>query len=94
MERGSAVEAATGLDTSFTGGEECTAPRSAERHGSEALLAGPGLHGDHHGAGLERLNDGRITHDPGEHISWTNRPPVSLPMDTDADHRIVTTADP
>ena len=39
-------------------------------------------------------NGGRITHDPGERISWTNRPPVSLPMDTDADHRIVTEADP
>lgn len=39
-------------------------------------------------------NNGRITHDPGERISWTNRPPVSLPMDTDSEHRIVTTADP
>lgn len=27
-------------------------------------------------------NGGRITHDPGERISWTNRPPVSLVMDT------------
>lgn len=39
-------------------------------------------------------NGGRVTHDPGERISWTNRPPVSLPMDTDAEHRIVTAADP
>lgn len=39
-------------------------------------------------------NNGRVTHDPGERISWTNRPPVSLPMDTDAEHRIVTAADP
>ncbi len=39
-------------------------------------------------------NGGRITHDPGERISWTNRPPVSLWMDTDKDHNIVTEADP
>ncbi len=34
-------------------------------------------------------NDGRDTHDPRERISWTNRPPVSVPMDTDVDHNIV-----
>ncbi len=34
------------------------------------------------------------THDPGERISWTNRPPVSLRMDTDPDHQIVTETDP
>jgi len=28
-------------------------------------------------------NDGKITHDPGERISWTNRPPISRVMDTD-----------
>ena len=39
-------------------------------------------------------NGGRITHDPGERISWTNRPPVSLPLDTDINHVIVTEADP
>lgn len=39
-------------------------------------------------------NDGRITHDPGERISWTNRPPVSLRMDTDEDHAIVKETDP
>ena len=39
-------------------------------------------------------NDGRITHDPGERISWTNRPPVSLVMDTDINHAIVTATDP
>ena len=38
-------------------------------------------------------NRGRITHDPGERISWTNRPPVSRLMDTDADHVIVTSLD-
>lgn len=39
-------------------------------------------------------NGGKITHDPGERISWSNRPPVSLVMDTDIQHRIVTEADP
>lgn len=39
-------------------------------------------------------NEGRVTHDPGERISWTNRPPVSLLMDTDADHKVVTETDP
>jgi hypothetical protein len=35
-----------------------------------------------------------VTHDPGERLSWTNRPPVSLRMDTDAQHRVVTEKDP
>jgi hypothetical protein len=39
-------------------------------------------------------NGGRITHDPGERISWTNRPVVSLAMDTDINHSIVTATDP
>ncbi len=39
-------------------------------------------------------NNGEVTHDPGERISWTNRPPVSLRMDTDAEHKIVTETDP
>ncbi|HVR75646.1 MAG TPA: multiheme c-type cytochrome [Planctomycetota bacterium] len=39
-------------------------------------------------------NGGRVTHDPGERISWTNRPPVSQVMDTDADHKVVTETDP
>jgi hypothetical protein len=39
-------------------------------------------------------NGGKVTHDPGERISWTNRPPVSLPMDTDAGNDVVTEADP
>jgi hydroxylamine dehydrogenase len=39
-------------------------------------------------------NSGKVTHDPGERISWTNRPPVSLVMDTDKDHRVVTETDP
>ncbi len=39
-------------------------------------------------------NGGRITHDPGERISWTNRPPVSVAMDTDVNHGIVSETDP
>lgn len=39
-------------------------------------------------------NGGKVTHDPGERISWTNRPPVSLVMDTDADHKVVTETNP
>ena len=39
-------------------------------------------------------NDGRVTHDPGERLSWTNRPPVSLVMDTDAEGHVVKETDP
>ncbi|RMH20559.1 MAG: hydroxylamine oxidoreductase [Acidobacteria bacterium] len=39
-------------------------------------------------------NGGKITHDPGERISWTNRPPVSLVMDTDLAGKVVKVADP
>lgn len=39
-------------------------------------------------------NGGKITHDPGERISWTNRPPVSVVMDTDINGKIVTATDP
>jgi hypothetical protein len=39
-------------------------------------------------------NNGKITHDPGERISWTNRPPISLVMDTDLQHGVVKEADP
>ncbi len=39
-------------------------------------------------------NGGKITHDPGERISWTNRPPVSLVMDTDLNGKIVKATDP
>ena len=39
-------------------------------------------------------NDGRIIHDPGLRISWTNRPPVSLVRDTDINGHIVTETDP
>lgn len=40
------------------------------------------------------INDPSITHDPGERIAWTNRPPISLVMDTDANHKVVTETDP
>jgi hypothetical protein len=39
-------------------------------------------------------NDEQVTHDPGQRISWSNRPPVSLLMDTDAHGKIVKEADP
>ncbi len=39
-------------------------------------------------------NGEKITHDPGERISWTNRPQVSLWMDTDKKGNIVTEPDP
>ncbi|MFQ5776562.1 MAG: multiheme c-type cytochrome [Terriglobia bacterium] len=39
-------------------------------------------------------NGGRVSHDPGERISWSNRPPVSLVMDTDINHNIVKETDP
>ena len=39
-------------------------------------------------------NDGTVTHDPGERISWTNRPPVSAVMDTDENGKVVKEADP
>jgi len=46
-----------------------------------------------HMAGHSR-NGGRVTHDPGERISWTNRPPVSLVMDTDAEGNVIKETDP
>ncbi|MEQ9411586.1 MAG: multiheme c-type cytochrome [Fuerstiella sp.] len=39
-------------------------------------------------------NGGRVTHDPGERISWTNRPPVSLLMDTDVEGNVIKETDP
>lgn len=38
-------------------------------------------------------NDGFITHDPGRRISWNNRPPVSIVMDT-IDGQVIKEADP
>jgi hypothetical protein len=34
-------------------------------------------------------NGRKVTHDAGERISWTNRPPVSLVMDTDANGEVI-----
>ncbi|NGX42325.1 MAG: Hydroxylamine oxidoreductase [Chlamydiae bacterium] len=39
-------------------------------------------------------NNRKITHDPGERISWTNRPPISIVEDTDAEGKLVTATDP
>jgi hypothetical protein len=39
-------------------------------------------------------NGAKVTHDPGERISWTNRPPVSLVMDTDGKGEVVKETDP
>ncbi len=39
-------------------------------------------------------NGGKITHDPGMRISWTNRPPISAVMDTDINHKVVRETDP
>jgi hypothetical protein len=39
-------------------------------------------------------NGRKVTHDPGERISWTNRPPVSMAMDTDINGEVVKETDP
>ncbi len=39
-------------------------------------------------------NGEKVTHDPGRRISWTNRPPVSLLMDTDVDGKVIKETDP
>ena len=39
-------------------------------------------------------NGGKVTHDPAERISWTNRPPISRVMDTDINHKIVIETNP
>jgi hydroxylamine dehydrogenase len=39
-------------------------------------------------------NGRKISHDPGQRISWSNRPPVSLLMDTDENGAIVRETDP
>lgn len=38
--------------------------------------------------------NGKVTHNPGTRISWTNRPPVSKVLDTDEHGKIVTEIDP
>lgn len=39
-------------------------------------------------------NGGKVTHDPGKRISWTNRPPISLVLDTDINGKVILEADP
>lgn len=39
-------------------------------------------------------NGRKVTHNAGERISWTNRPPVSLVMDTDATGEVIKETDP
>lgn len=39
-------------------------------------------------------NGGQVTHDPGRRISWTNRPPVSLVLDTDVNGKVIKESDP
>jgi hypothetical protein len=39
-------------------------------------------------------NGRKITHDPGERISWSNRPPISIVMDTDINNEVVKETDP
>ena len=39
-------------------------------------------------------NGEKVSHDPGRRISWTNRPPISLVMDTDSDGKVVVETDP
>ncbi len=39
-------------------------------------------------------NGGKITHNVGERISWNNRPPISVLMDTDINNKLVTVTDP
>ena len=39
-------------------------------------------------------NGRKVTHNAGERISWTNRPPVSLKLDTGADGEVVKETDP
>jgi len=38
--------------------------------------------------------NGKVTHNPGTRLSWTNRPPVSLVLDTDEHGKVVTETDP
>ena len=47
-----------------------------------------------HSRANDKTGDGMVTHDPGKRISWTNRPPVSLAMDTDIDGNVIKETDP
>ena len=46
-----------------------------------------------HMSGNKR-NGGQVTHDPRKRISWSNRPPVSVLLDTDAEGHLVKETDP
>ncbi len=48
----------------------------------------------HMSAHTNQGKEQRTTHDPGERISWTNRPPVSLVMDTGKEGEVVKETDP
>ncbi len=39
-------------------------------------------------------NGGKVTHDPGKRLSWTNRPPISQLLDTDSDGKLIKEKDP
>jgi hypothetical protein len=41
-----------------------------------------------------KLNGRKVTHNPGQRISWTNRPPVSMLLDTGQDGELVKETDP
>src|SRR5690606_3528433 len=41
-----------------------------------------------------KLNGEKVTHNPGQRISWTNRPEVSLVMDTDEKGEVIKETDP
>ena len=47
-----------------------------------------------HMSAHSRQGEPTVTHDPGQRISWSNRPPVSAWLDTDAEGKIVTETDP
>lgn len=39
-------------------------------------------------------NGGKVTHDPGKRLSWTNRPPISQLLDTDKEGKLIKEKDP
>ncbi len=51
-------------------------------------------HMSKHSRANDKTGDGLVTHDPGKRISWTNRPPVSLAMDTDINGKVIKETDP
>jgi len=47
-----------------------------------------------HMSAHSKQGEPKITHDPGIRISWTNRPPVSMVMDTDINGKVIKETDP